>query len=79
MPRLHRLAGHGARLRFRTQDFDRKYLALVESTGRKVPVLDDENSCQVVFTVNVGKMQAAGWTRARYYTPVAPQEATREP
>jgi uncharacterized protein (DUF58 family) len=69
----------GARLRFRTQDFDRylpqecdvyhilKYLALVEPSGRKIPPPDDENSFQVVFTANARKMRAAGWTRARYY------------
>lgn len=78
----------GARLRFRTQNFDRyfpeecdvydilKYLALVEPCGRKVPAPDDENSCQVVFTLNSGKMQAAGWTRARYYAPEARRDAT---
>ena len=73
----------GARLRFRTQDFDRylpeecdvydilKYLALVEPSGRKIPPPDDENSYQVVFTANARKMRAAGWTRARYYEAVA--------
>ncbi len=73
----------GARLRFRTQDFDRffpeecdvyhilKYLALVEPCGRKVPPPDDEKSCQVVFTANAEKMRAAGWTRARYYEAAA--------
>lgn len=78
----------GARLRFRTQEFDRylpeecdvyhilKYLALVEPSSRKVPPPDDENSCQIVFTSDAAKMRDAGWVRARYYEPGAMGEAT---
>ncbi len=81
----------GARLRFRTQDFDRylpiecdvyhilRYLALVEPLARKTPPPDDENSCQVVFTANAAKMRAAGWVRARFYEPDAAQAPTGAP
>ena len=69
----------GARLRFRTQEFDRyfpeecdvyyilKYLALVQPSGRKPHPPDDENSCQIVFTADAKRMRDAGWARARYY------------
>jgi uncharacterized protein (DUF58 family) len=76
------IAERAGRLRFRTQEFDRylpeesdiygilKYLALVApGTGRRIPVPDDENSYQLVFTADARRMLDAGWTRARFMGP----------
>ncbi len=73
-----RIAQRGARLRLRTQEFDAclpeecdiyailKYLALVSPVrGKALPVPDDENSFQVVFTALPARAVEAGWMGAR--------------
>jgi uncharacterized protein (DUF58 family) len=69
-----RLAGHGAHVRFRTQEFDvtlpeegniytiLKYLALVSPMGGRPPSAPDEiNTFQIVFSANPKRMAALGW------------------
>ena len=69
-----RLAGRGARIRFRTQELDvtlpdetdiytiLKYLALVSPMrGKSAEVPDDPTSFQIVFSVNPERMVALGW------------------
>ncbi len=77
-----RVVERGARVRFRTQDFDLvvpeegdihkilKYLALVRPLGGKDPdTADDEVSFQVVLTPRPGRMAQLGWVNARMLTP----------
>lgn len=78
-----RMASRGARVRFRTQEFDvsipengdvysiLKYLATVMPVPRKPPLSpEDEDSCQLVFTTAAASvMQEAGWTQARIIGP----------
>ena len=72
-----RLAGRGARLRFRTQEFDLavpeegdiytilKYLALVQrQPGAGAIALDDETSFLVVFSMDAGRLADIGWAHA---------------
>jgi len=74
------LNSRGARIRFRTQDFDLqvpsegdiytilKYLALVHAGGYKaVSGPGREDSFQVVFSVNPEKVLAAGWNHHHLY------------
>jgi len=69
-----RLAGRGAHVRFRTQEFDvtlpeeaniytiLKYLALVSPMGGRPPAAPDEhNSFHIVFSANPERMAALGW------------------
>jgi len=78
-----RMSMRGARVRFRTQEFDiaipeegdvyaiLRYLAIV-SPVRPRPRLSpqDENSCQIVFTsASVQTIEEAGWTQARIVGP----------
>lgn len=68
-----RLAGHGAHIRFRTQELDvtlpdetdiytiLKYLALVSPMrGRPAEVPDDPTSFQIIFTVNPARVAELG-------------------
>jgi uncharacterized protein (DUF58 family) len=77
-----RVTRRGARVRFRTQEFDMvvpnegdvyavlKYLALVSPTHRRLPVSSDaDNIYQVVFTAAPGKLEESGWTPARTVSP----------
>ncbi len=77
-----RVAGRGARVRFRTQEFDLvtpeegdihgilKYLALVRPLAGKEPEpSDDQVSFQVVLTARPARMAELGWVRARMLTP----------
>ncbi len=77
-----RLTARGARVRFRTQDFDiltpvegdvyaiLKYLALAERRRRATP-LDPlaDDSVQVLFTTRSGLMADSGWDGARLVSP----------
>lgn len=78
-----RIADRGARLRFRTQEFDvsvpetadvyavLRYLATVSAVAGKAPALPgDEESCQLVFTSSESDALAeAGWGAARVVRP----------
>ena len=77
-----RVAGRGARVRFRTQEFDLvtpeegdihrilKYLALVRPLAGKEPEpSDDQISFQVVLTTRPARMAELGWVTARMLTP----------
>lgn len=68
------IAQTGARIRFRTQDFDArlpeegdvytilKYLALVKPIPGKTPAAPDhENAFQIIFTPNPQRMASLGW------------------
>jgi uncharacterized protein (DUF58 family) len=79
------MALRGARVRFRTQEFDLampqegdvyailRYLATVTpSRLRPTPAPQDENSCRVVFTASDPKtLEEAGWVQARVIGPTA--------
>lgn len=87
-----RIAQRGARLRLRTQEFDAclpeecdiyailKYLALVLPVrGKALPLPDDDNSFQVVFTAAPARAMEAGWMGARMvdlgaFTPEQPNK-----
>lgn len=77
-----RIAERGARVRFRSQDFDLvvpeegdihtvlKYLALVgRAAGVPPAACDDEVSYQVALTARPGRMAELGWVNARLLTP----------
>lgn len=77
-----RVVERGARIRFRSQDFDLvvpeegdihkilKYLALVRPLeGAEPAACDDDRSFQIVFTTRPDRMPELGWTGARLLTP----------
>jgi len=77
-----RVVERGARVRFRTQEFDLvapeegdihrilKYLALVKpAPGRLPDICDDEVSFQVILTARPGRITELGWVDARLLTP----------
>jgi uncharacterized protein (DUF58 family) len=80
-----RVAERGARMRFRSQEFDviipdmadvyaiLRFLALVSPAPDKPPLIpDDDNSYQIVFTAaDPERMAELGWTRARMLGPEA--------
>lgn len=77
-----RLASRGIRLRLASQEFDRfipnegdvysilKYLALVApGASDRTIALHDENSVQLVFTLEPQRFENSGWSAARFITP----------
>lgn len=86
------MALRGARVRFRTQEFDLsmpeegdvyeilRYLATVTpARHRPTPAPQDENSCRVVFTASDPKtLEEAGWVQARVVGPEALGLARRD-
>ncbi|MBI5085151.1 MAG: DUF58 domain-containing protein [Acidobacteria bacterium] len=77
-----RFSERGARVRFRTQDFDLyspvegdvyvilKYLALVECRHRAAPVRNlEEESVAIVFSASPARLQDCGWNGARLLEP----------
>jgi uncharacterized protein (DUF58 family) len=79
-----RVVERGARIRFRSQDFDLvvpeegdihkilKYLALVRpQEGVEPEACDDDRSFQLVFTARPDRVSQAGWASARLLTPEA--------
>lgn len=77
-----RCAQSGARIRFRTQDFEcllpiegdvyviLKYLALVECRHRAVPLRSlDEQSAAIVFSASAQRLEDGGWADARLLDP----------
>ena len=80
-----RCAESGARVRFRTQDFEvltpvegdvyviLKYLALVECRHRAVALNSlGENTVAVVFSASPKRLSESGWTAARVLDPEDP-------
>jgi|WetSurMetagenome_2_1015567.scaffolds.fasta_scaffold147860_2 uncharacterized protein (DUF58 family) len=84
-----RCAQSGARVRFRTQDFEvlvpvegdvyviLKYLALVESRHKATPLKNLEEECvAIVFTAAPGRLADCGWGGARVIDPDSPLFST---